>query len=248
MRSPATRTAPDAAIAAKAEAVAAVCRDLFREWRPRAGSLEVRTEFCRYANANSRIRLVGEVLEVRITDLLRDAPDPILEALAEILMHKLFRRAVPRAATERYRRYLSRHDVRSGLAALRQERGRKEIRPPQGVHYDLEEIFESINFRYFFGLMARPALGWSVRASRQTLGHYDPAHHAIVLSRMLDRPEVPRLAVEYVMFHEILHLRFPETHNGTRRCVHTREFRRAEKQFEGLAAAKALLRKIGTLD
>lgn len=238
---------PAPGVTEKKELVVRICSELYREWKPRAAPPQVRIEFCRYANANSRIRLLGSVLEVRITDLLLDAPLPVLESLAEILMHKLFRRRVPPGANERYRRYLNRHDVRTGLASLRKERGRKELRPPQGEHYDLVELFENVNFRYFHGLMARPELGWSVRMSRQTLGHYDPAHHAIVLSRVLDRPQVPRLAVEYVMFHEMLHLRFPETSQGARRCVHTREFRLAEKQFEGLAAAKALLRRLGTV-
>jgi predicted metal-dependent hydrolase len=74
------------------------------------------------------------------------------------------------------------------------------------------------------------------------LGHYDPSHNAIVLSRILDRPETPRQAVEYVLFHEMLHLRHPAELRGARRCVHTRAFKDAEKQFEGLTEAKALLR------
>ena len=73
------------------------------------------------------------------------------------------------------------------------------------------------------------------------LGHYDPSHNAIVLSRVLDRPGTPRLAVEYVLFHEMLHLRYPAEHTGARRRVHTREFKEAEKQFERLAEAKRLL-------
>jgi hypothetical protein len=46
------------------------------------------------------------------------------------------------------------------------------------------------------------------------------------------------------MFHEMLHLRFPVEHNGARRCVHTREFRAAEKQFEHLVQAKDALKKL----
>jgi predicted metal-dependent hydrolase len=92
--------------------------------------------------------------------------------------------------------------------------------------------------------MARPLLGWSPNASRTLLGHYDSSHNAIVLSRILDRPVTPRLAVEYVLFHEMLHLRHPAEHNGARRCVHTRAFKEAEKQFENLAEAKAMLRKL----
>ena len=64
---------------------------------------------------------------------------------------------------------------------------------------------------------------------RRRSGDYDPSHHMIVLSKILDQTEVPRLAVEYVMFHEMLHLRYPVDHKGSRRCVHTPEFKAAEK-------------------
>ena len=76
------------------------------------------------------------------------------------------------------------------------------------------------------------------------LGHFDPSHNAIVISRIFDEPHMPELALAYVMFHEMLHLRYPVDHNGVRRRVHTREFREAEKKFPGLAEAKALLKRI----
>jgi hypothetical protein len=98
--------------------------------------------------------------------------------------------------------------------------------------------------RYFHGLMARPLLGWSRQPSRVMLGHYDPSHNAIILTRLLDRQPVPRLAVEYVLFHEMLHLRFPVEHRGARRCVHTRQFTEAEKEFVHLKQAKELLKRI----
>ncbi len=95
--------------------------------------------------------------------------------------------------------------------------------------YNLEEMFEDLNFHYFYGLMARPVLGWSRQISRTLLGHYDPPHNAIVLSGILDRAETPRLAVEYVLFHEMLHLRYPAEHKGARRCVHTAGFQRSRE-------------------
>ncbi len=183
-------------------------------------------------------------IEVRITDLLEGAPAPIIEALAQILLGKLFRRSAAAEYTHRYRRYLNRRDVRRALEALRQERGWKQISDPRGRQYDLAEIFEDLNFKYFFGLMSRPVLGWSRRPSRVTLGHYDSSHNAIVISSYLDRPPVPKVVVEYVMFHEMLHLRHPAEHRGARRCVHTKEFKEAERQFERLEEAKALLKQL----
>ena len=217
---------------------------VFSEWKPRTPAPAVRVEFCKFANANSFIRWDEAGLEIRITDVLEGAPAPILEALANILISKLVRRPVPRVHAERYRRYLNRKEMRRSLQLVKQVRGRKFVSGPQGACYNLEDIFEELNARYFHGLMARPLLGWSRKPSRVMLGHYDPSHNAIILSKVLDRPAIPRLAVEYVLFHEMLHLRFPVEHRGARRCVHTRDFKAAEKQFGSLRQAKEALKRL----
>lgn len=205
---------------------------------------EVSLEFRQFANANSLIRLEEGRLSVRITDILEAAPSAVLEALAHILLSKLYRRAVYPQFAARYRRYLNRKDVRRKLDFVRQTRGRKLASLPRGIQYDLDELFDDLNFRYFFGLMAKPGLGWSLRPSRRTLGHYDPSHNTIILSKLLDDPAVPQLAVEYVMFHEMLHLRHPVNHAGSRRCIHTPEFKAAERQFLQYTDAKELLKKL----
>jgi hypothetical protein len=225
-------------------ASAGIFARVFKAMRPRTALPEIDLEFRTYANANAQVKLANGRLDVRLADTLAAAPEAVIEALAEILLSKLFRRPVPPASNDRYRRYMNRRDVRRNLDLVRQLRGRKRIHPPQGECYHLDEIFEELNFRYFHGLMARPLLGWSPTASRTLLGHYDPPHNTIVLSRILDRPEVPRLAVEYVLYHEMLHLKHPAEHDGARRCVHTRSFKAAEQHFEQLREAKAILRKV----
>src|SRR5215467_7550968 len=70
---------------------------VFRELRPRTPLPKLRVEFCRFANADSFIRLENGHLLVRISDLLAGAPAPVTEALAYILLGKLYRKEVPRA-------------------------------------------------------------------------------------------------------------------------------------------------------
>ncbi len=217
---------------------------VFRELKPRTPLPELRVEFCRFANADSFIRLEAGRLHVRISDLLAGAPAPVMEALAHILLGKLYRKPVARAHAHRYRLYLNRRDVRRQAELVRQIRGRKFISGPRGEYYDLEEIFERLNRQYFDGLMGRPQLGWSRRPSRGMLGHFDPSHNAIIISRIFDTAKAPELALEYVMFHEMLHLRYPVDHSGARRRVHTKEFRAAEKAFGRLKEAKEMLRKL----
>jgi hypothetical protein len=217
---------------------------VFRELKPRTALPALRVEFCRFANADNFIRLDNGELHVRMSDLLAGAPAPVIEALAHILLGKLYRKETPRIYSHRYRLYLNRKDMRRQAHLVRQIRGRKFISGPQGENFNLEEIFERLNSAYFDGMLGRPQLGWSRGASRSMLGHFDPSHNAIILSRIFDRAASPLLALEYVMFHEMLHLRFPVDHTGMRRRVHTKEFREAEKKFSSLREAKELLKKL----
>jgi hypothetical protein len=226
------------------ETPAEIYTRVFRELKPRTKPPAIRLEFRPFANADSFIRMTEQGLHVRVADVFEGAPAPVMEALAHILLGKLFRRAIPRAYSHRYRLYLNRRDVRQRMHAVRRIRGRKYVSGPAGVHHDLEQIFEDLNARFFEGLMGRPLLGWSRRMSRSMLGHFDPSHNAIIISRIFDTNRVPRLALEYVLFHEMLHLRFPVDHRGARRRVHTREFREAEKVFPQFKEAKEILKRI----
>jgi predicted metal-dependent hydrolase len=127
---------------------------------------------------------------------------------------------------------------------LRQVRGRKQIASPRGQMYDLDQVFEELNQQFFHGLLARPQMTWSRVYARNSLGHYDPAHNAIVVSRVFDHARVPRYAVEYIVYHEMLHLKHPVKLRGSRRCVHGPEFQAEEKLFPHLEQAKLFLKSL----
>ena len=214
----------------------------YRELRPRAPFPEFQVQFFPFSNINNTIRLrQGKVL-VRISDLLSGAPKDVLHAIAHILLAKLYRKEIEARHATRYRRYLGRRDVSGKAHLLRQQRGRKILQSPRGSHYNLEAIFEDLNHRFFYGLLARPLMTWSRHASRQSLGHYDPAHNTIVISRVFDRADMPRYAVEYLVYHEMLHLKHPVRLNGSRRCVHPKAFQDEERLFPELEKAKELLK------
>jgi predicted metal-dependent hydrolase len=213
----------------------------YREVRPRSPIPELEIEFFRFANINNTIRLRDGRLLVRISDLLEGAPDSILQAIAHILLAKMYRKPVDRAHASRYRRYVSSHHMAQKAHLVRQVRGWKKICSAQGRAYDLDEVFDELNVRFFHGLLARPQMSWSGEKARNRLGHYDPAHNAIVISRVFDHPRVPRYAVEYIVYHEMLHLKHPVRLKGSRRCVHSSEFQTEEREFPQLEAAKKYL-------
>src|SRR5438067_2121589 len=186
------------------ETPAEIYARVFKQLKPRTPLPEIVVQFRRYANADSSIRLESGRLTVRIADILEGAPAPIVESLAYILLGKLYRRPAARIYAHRYRLYLNRREMRQKLQLVRQIRGRKFLAPPEGAARNLEEIFERLNREHFDGLLARPLLGWSRGRSRSMLGHFDPSHNAIVISRIFDDLSKPLLGLEYVIFHEVL--------------------------------------------
>lgn len=226
------------------ESLTQVFQESYRDIRPRAPMPEFRVQFYPFANINNTIRLrEGRVL-VRLSDLLEGAPESVLRAIAHILLAKLYRKPIEKAQETRYRRYVSSQDMAHKAQLVRRIRGRKNIDGSQGSHYDLDEVFESLNMRFFHGLLARPLMTWSRDHARNSLGHYDPAHNAIVISRVFDRPTVPRFAIEYIVYHEMLHLKHPVKLRGSRRCVHPKEFIAEEALFPHLPEAKAFLKTL----
>ena len=205
---------------------------------------EVTVDFFRFANINNTIRLREGRLLVRISDLLEGAPQYVLKAIAHILLAKMYRKPVEREHASRYRRYVSTQHMSRKAHLVRKMRGRKHIASPQGHIYDLDVVFEELNNRFFHGLLARPQMTWSGDNARKRLGHYDPAHNAIVVSKAFDHPRVPRLAVEYIVYHEMLHLKHPVKFRGSRRCVHSSEFRAEEQLFPRLEEAKRFFRML----
>jgi predicted metal-dependent hydrolase len=219
-------------------------QETHRELRPAVPIPELKIEFFAFANVNNTIRLRQGRLLVRLSDLLEGAPEAVLRAIAHILLAKMYRHPIDRGHAARYRKYLASHEIVRKTHLVRQMRGRKQLRPARGLFYDLDTIFEDLNTRFFHGLLARPRMSWSKSKTRRILGHYDPAHNAIIISRVFDHVAMPRYVLEYIVYHEMLHLKHPVKLRGSRRCVHSAEFQAEEKLFPRVAEANAFLKRL----
>jgi predicted metal-dependent hydrolase len=216
----------------------------YRDLRPRAPIPALDIRFRRFTSLNTTIRLRDGRLHIRLSDILESAPEAVHRAIAHILLAKLYKKPIARIHADRYRRHVSSEAISKQAEHIRQTRGRKRISTASGHHYDLDEVFESLNTRFFHGLLGRPTLTWSAHHARRMLGHYDAAHNTIVVSRVFDRPDTPRCAIEYLLYHEMLHLKHPVRVKAGRRCVHSREFQAEERLFPELDAAKAYLKRL----
>ena len=205
---------------------------------------DIEVRFYPYAGISHKIRLRGGRVYVRISDIFKSAPDDVHRAIAFILVARLLSKRIPKIHESLYRDYAYSPNVLRSLDIARRRRGRKVISTSRGSFYDLERLFQRLNRRYFDGEVERPTLTWSQRRTRRILGHHDAVHDTIVISKTLDSADVPEWFVEFVLYHEMLHIKHPARFIKGRRYYHTKAFRNEEQRFPRYEEAQRWLELI----
>jgi hypothetical protein len=213
--------------------------------KPRTPVPQIEAEFFPFAGLTHTARYREDRLLIRVSDLFVDAPQPVIQALAVILLAKLYRRHVAGDIHDTYRRFVVRSEVQERARIARTERGRAP-RParPRGRWQNLEDRFERLNAAYFAGTLERPRLTWSRTKSRRILGRYDSTHRTIFVSLLFDSQHIPDFVLDYVLYHEMLHIKHPSRAENCRLVAHTPEFRAEEKRFEAYRKATEWIKRI----
>jgi len=105
----------------------------------------------------------------------------------------------------------------------------------KGVCYDLREVFDSINSTYFHNSV-EASLRWGSPCSLTSYQTVKMAKNGkqvnlITIAGVYNHPDVPKFALDAVMYHEMLHIVVPPYKKNGRRVIHSPEFKRMERQF-----------------
>jgi predicted metal-dependent hydrolase len=219
--------------------------EAYRELRPRAPLPQIRVEFFPFAGINHTAHLNDGRLKVRVSDIFDHAPEDVNRALALILLAKLYRKKLDSSVHRIYRAFILRTEIQERARVARSARGRgTRVSTTLGRHFDLDALFDRLNVEYFAEAVAKPKISWSTKRSRYILGRYDATHHTIFVSRIFDTPRVPPYVIEYVMYHEMLHVKHQTRVKNCRVVVHTPEFKQEERRFAQYEQAKEWLKQI----
>jgi len=205
----------------------------------------MRIEFFPFAGLTHTARLRENRLLIRVSDLLADAPEEVLRSLALILLAKIYRRRIDANHHALYRAFILNSEMQKRARTARTTRGRGP-RPAiaKGRWQDLNRNFDRVNAEYFEGKLERPRLAWSATRSRRILGRYDATHHTVFISLFFDSAVVPDFVLDYILYHELLHIRHPSRARDCRSINHTPEFRADERKFKSYKNATEWIRKM----
>jgi hypothetical protein len=225
--------------------LAEIFRLAHRRLKPRTPIPVIHADFFPFAGLNHTARLSDGTLRIRVSDIFMDAPEDVIGSLASILIARLYRKAIDPSVHHHYRKYTLRTDVQERARTARTARGR----PPHngtahGRHIDLNASYERVRRMYFQDEIQEPTISWSKKRSRYILGRYDALHHAIYVSLLFDSPDVPEYVIDYIMFHELLHVRHRSQVQDARCIVHSADFRADERKFAHYDSAKQWLKSI----
>ena len=114
----------------------------------------------------------------------------------------------------------------------------------EGNHFDLRELFNEVNQRYFRGRLRNYKVQWGRRRKQPPKDHFvfgtiQEQDRVIRIHPLLDQAFVPRWYLKYVLYHEMLHSVVPdETLRSGRRRIHTPEFNRRERAYRNYQRAR----------
>jgi predicted metal-dependent hydrolase len=205
--------------------------DAFKQLSGSQSVPDIEVKFYPYAGLRHTIRIRSGRVYARISDVFKGAPPEVIRAVAFILVGRLLSRKCPKIYERVYRQYSFAPEVVRASDLARRHRGRKTISSSRGKFYDLDKLFARLNRRYFDGTVQKPELTWSQRRTRRILGHHDPVHETITVSKTLDAVDVPEWFVEFILFHEMLHIKHPARLVNGRRRYHSNAFRADEQRF-----------------
>jgi hypothetical protein len=205
--------------------------DAFHHLGRNRGVPVIDVRFYPYAGLRHTIRLRSGQVYVRLSDIVKDSPPEVLRSLAFVLVARLLGKKIPPVHDRTYREYSLTPAVMRSSDIARRGRGRKMISSAQGNAYDLDKLFAKLNRRYFDSGLDKPTLTWSQRKTRSILGHHDRVYETITISKSLDSTQVPEWFVEFILYHEMLHIRHAARMINGRRYYHTAAFRQDERRF-----------------
>jgi hypothetical protein len=197
--------------------------------------------FYPYAEGRSTVRVEDGRLVYKLNEALQHAPSDVVEGIVAILLCKIEGIKEKEANRERIRAY------REFMAGPRPESGRKSRKhiEPVGKHRSLIESYLRVTLDMDLIVPEVPTLSWSQQVSRNRFGHWDAEHKCIVISQVLDDPRVPEFVLDYVVYHEVLHIIHPvRMGSGSKRRVHTAAFRRDERKFPQWKEGEAWIKKL----
>ena len=185
--------------------------------------------FTSFKEMNFRWTLKGNAVTLKVSDYLNDAPDEVLEEFLKGAMTYIV--GGRHVFGKRYMEYMTSDEFILSKRPVYYRRGRRLLRSDIGEYRNLFDAVQRLVER---GLLNESDIQntlftWTAEPTFIRLGYCSQMFRIVVISSIFDDPKVPEELLDYVVFHECLHLR--QGYRPFNRRPHDSEFQRQERMF-----------------
>ncbi len=183
------------------------------------------------------VRKRNDMLQVRLHGMFLQAGEDVIMEILSFLRNK-------RSRMPLFRAFIRQHQEILAARPKRQISCRTA-----GRWHDLREVFDSVNRQYFSGSITS-SITWGSRrpamaVRKRTLGSFCERTNTIRINRVLDRKRVPRYYIAFIVYHEMLHAAIGIAVKGSRRSMHSPEFKKREQMYGEYDKAIAWEKRMG---
>jgi hypothetical protein len=175
---------------------------------------------------NSNVRITGNHLQFNLSKKWKEIDRNICIGLIQELLIKVFKESKKTLNIELYNSFIKKLHIAA---------------PKTETHPILEDSFNRVNNKYFYGMIEKPNLKFGTY-SRTKLGSYEYQTDTITISRIFENS--PQELLDYIMYHELLHKKLKFYNQSGRSYHHTAEFKKRECEFENSAEVERKIKKL----
>lgn len=208
------------------------------------GAGRATASFYPYSELKHTWKREGDQVVFKISDYLKHSPEDVLDSMTWYLVCRAFRKKCPNGRAERYLAYSRSTELWCKVKGLYLGRSKSLILEPRGMHRDLSTVFNYVNSNYFASKIHNPVLAWVSESPSRRLGFYFAPLRLLAVNKTFDSELVPRYALEFVVYHELLHHLDATDGRPRRRVHHTKSFKEQENLFSSHSDAERWLRRI----
>jgi hypothetical protein len=202
----------------------------------------VEAEFYPFKEFKTTWQRCGTRAEFKVTDYLEEAAPEMLDDFARCLFQRIQKRR-REVYTDRLRTWMQSSEFVERNQPLYLRRSRNLRLTTKGTAHDMEGLMDSLRTQGLVEDCRDAYLSWTDRPNRYRMGYCSVLMRVVAVSSALDSPEVPSFVPEYVLYHELLHLR-----SGIEALYyqHDARFRRLERMHPRWREAEQWLKRVAS--
>lgn len=204
--------------------------------------LELRAaSFCRAKEFQASWKRSGNRVDIRVSDYLIDAPDEVIADFSQAVVGAVVNKKPAYGRT--YLDWVRSDEYINSKRKIYLRRSRNLTGSPEGNERDL---IGSLDRLLDSGLLDPAGIGnsffsWTKTSNVRKLGFCSPMMRVVGISSVLDDASVPEFVLDYVVYHESLHL--AQGYRPGQR-PHSKKFKTDEKKYPRYEEAESYLKSI----